>query len=277
MTDIMQKRPSVGGIDDDSESRSGVLGLLNKRLGRGSKKLQDGSAQTSSSTATSSQASSSSQHGKVPSLGPKLPLSAREVEAKRVPSLQLPGPPVGSASLSDLPDYSPGRAVAGKKPGEMGDRSLNASTTTLAMRKLFLGKVESMQTDDFTLWKQFRDLEPEFSQEVNSTTPFPFLRIAVRGLLLRGRLAALWSSVLFDLEPRPRSFTTETRLPFFAVLGSCTASRLVADCRLLLARPLCVALPHFFFFHLFLAVYCNLLGSPLVSCAALTVFLACML
>lgn len=183
-TDVAQKRTSNPAIDEDSEIKPGVLKLFGKIGGKAARRGAQDSllSPTSTSGATQPPPANSTQVMQTQSSirssagVARTPLSAREDSHRKVPSLALPS----AASLTEIPEMSPGRAVGAKKAVEPSDRSLNASTTSLALRKLFLGKPESLTTDDFALWKQFRDMEPDFFLEVNATSPYPFLKVAVR-------------------------------------------------------------------------------------------------
>lgn len=182
-SDPAVKRPSIGSLDEDAEGKASVLKLFNKFGGsKGSRRTGTDALLSPTSAPQSISGSSASSQSSVPpnsrnSQPTKQPLSARDDNKKAVPGLTLPG---ASTSVSDGPDYSPGRPIGQKKPHDPQDKSLNASTTSLATRKFFLGKPDSLTTDDFTLWKQYREFEPEFSTEVNSTSPFPFFKVVVR-------------------------------------------------------------------------------------------------
>eukprot|EP01122_Echinamoeba_exundans_P008232 TRINITY_DN2690_c0_g1_i1.p1 TRINITY_DN2690_c0_g1~~TRINITY_DN2690_c0_g1_i1.p1 ORF type:complete len:272 (+),score=14.89 TRINITY_DN2690_c0_g1_i1:157-972(+) len=201
-SDAIQKRASNPGLDDESDGKTGVLKIFgkiggsksNRKSGTESLVSPTGSSSSSTGSSITSAQQPSNQGIRNSTSGTKQPLSAREDSRKAVPSLPLPGAASTAAgSLSDNGEASPGRAMVPKKGMEGGDKSLNASTTSLALRKLFLGKPESLTMDDFALWKQFREMEPEFSLEVNATSPYPFLKVAVRHATTR---------TVFCLAPR---------------------------------------------------------------------------
>jgi hypothetical protein len=188
-SDAIQKRASNPGLDEDADGKTGVLKIFGKIGGSKSNRKVGADAivsPTGASTASTSNSTTSSQQTSAQGIRnstsvTKQPLSAREDSRRAVPGLALPTTSTGATgSLSDNGDASPGRAMAPKKGMDSSDKSLNASTTSLALRKLFLGKPESLTMDDFALWKQFREMEPDFSLEVNATSPYPFLKVAVR-------------------------------------------------------------------------------------------------